>query len=309
MHSSSFRQLLRLADQDGLAEEIAAGMRGFEAKAPEFFATLVGIDPRVEKFWDRQKRDQARLRLAHLGTPQLTREVVESWANLCSSDGFDEEDVELLRTRLGAIAPLLPSTLLIKRRIDVLSVVLAMAEDDNKVGQATAALRHLLKSSLFNSVDELSQRVLRQIILRYPDDEKYRGVIESVRQWNDELLKQFLSMSEDFLVECSEDRPEDVIILFEAASELANRRAILIPDLFRSTLLRVLTGEIQAEWNSVESIAGKTFVRQLETLLERYPAEFSDLSTQAAPLMALYRAAAENPDGNTVADGNEGEPR
>ena len=63
-------------------------MSGFEEKAPEFFATLVGLDPRAVKFWDRQKRDRA------IGGTSIMVQLRETENR---HSGFDDEELDWQR--------------------------------------------------------------------------------------------------------------------------------------------------------------------------------------------------------------------
>src|SRR5271157_367198 len=85
-----FRVLLSCSD-DATARRIAIGFQGFEAKSPDFFSILVGLDSRTEKFWDAQKRAQARARLIAASAVKITPEHVHSWAVICTADGLEDD--------------------------------------------------------------------------------------------------------------------------------------------------------------------------------------------------------------------------
>ena len=136
---------------------------------------------------------------------RITPDNVESWANICTQDGLEEADIDLLRNRLGAIAKQLPDTFLSNRRTELVSLLAQMTEEDQSSGQAAIALTHLLRSPLFSVAGEHSGRILREIINRFRyEDRRYRNLLDGVAEWNEIVLAQFLELAEDFILECTE---------------------------------------------------------------------------------------------------------
>lgn len=273
-----FRVLLNEAD-DGLAQQIASSMQGFEAGAPDFFATLVGLDGRVSKFWDEQKRAQARSRLSAAAVGRIAGDEVRAWAKICAVDGFDERDLELLRQRIGPLSRHLTSEEeFFRQRGDELRVLLRqMVGDDSTSSQAALACRSLFPTSLFGDQDATTQQILCLAIERFVRDDKYRGLLESAAQWTDSLLVTFLQVSGRFVLECGEDNPDDIMVLLNTARELARRAPIRIPPEFAQTVNSVLRGDIQAEWGDEDSVVGATFRAQLGSLIGQYSDAFPDV--------------------------------
>ncbi|MHC0068335.1 hypothetical protein ACWATR_36635 [Nostoc sp. UIC 10890] len=283
-----FRVLLENCSDDGLAIKIAHGMKGFDAQAPDFFASLVGLDRRVSQFWNKQKRDQARARLVNLSLTQLKAEYVESWATICEQDGFEADDFDLLNKRIAALCRYFPQRFQKSRSIELFKMLAEMAEDDILTNQSAAALKNLLNNSLAESSNEFSKRVIKQIIQRFRDNEKYRELLENVQKWKDPMIIHLLEISDDFLLECSEDNPDDIYYLFEAVSELSQRNHLLLPDEFYKTIKNTLSGLIQPEWRTEGSTAGEIFQSQIELLFARYSSAFADLIDECKDLIAEY---------------------
>ena len=108
-NAAAFFRVLLAQASDLDAQHIAPAFQGFEAGDPDFFAILVGLDPRVTKFWDGHRRAQARARLIEASAVQMTAELVHSWATICAADGIDDADRALLEQKLAAISRFLPT--------------------------------------------------------------------------------------------------------------------------------------------------------------------------------------------------------
>jgi len=299
-----FRVLLENCSDANLANKIAKGMQGFESQAPEFFSALVGLDRRVARFWDKQKRDQVRARLASIPLSQVKNYEVESWSTICEQDGFEKDDLELLKQQIPSFSRYFTRSFLEVRRKELFKLIAEMSEEDALTNKAALALNHLLFSPLADLSDSNSKRVVVQIILRFKFNNKYRNLLK-LENWKDPLIIQFLELSEEFLLECSEDNSEDIYNLFEAVSELARRNPLLIPIEFYETVKATLKGSIQGEWRTENSAAREIFKRQLELLLERYSSAFSDFENECKDLIAVYLI--NEGDGNEISE-NEFSP-
>ena len=281
-----FRVLIASAD-DAVATHIAAALQGFEAASPDFFALLVGIDRRVAQFWDAQKRAQARARLLALSAARITAESVHSWSMICAADGFEDGDKELLRQKWGSIGRHLAAEteLLTKRKDDLLTLLQNSLLDEDKEEQAIVGLGHLLGGILFDEDSDALQVIVETIIERFARDARYRRLLNQFGDWTAALLSKLLALGELFLDECSDENPEDVAILLDAAKELARRSPASIPTGFDGLLNQVLGGELQPDWHSDESAAGTLFRGRLKLLLEQdgdaFPSVDRDLLPQS----------------------------
>lgn len=295
-----FKVLLEECEDDAVLAQIVSASQRFEAGAREFAALLVGLEKRALRHWDQQKRDQAR---AILTQQQVVRvEHIESWAIICERDGIDEQDCTFLRDRLSLVTANLPESFVKVHGMTLLKLLADIAEDDIETEKAAAALRKPFVTSLGQEPSPDSERLVRQIIERFAISERYREVLENVKTWSDGLLVQFMLLTEAFLLQCSEDRPEDVIILFEAATELAERMHLDAPQEFVAAVKALLQGELQPEWNSPDSEAGANVKRNLQLLIERHTAFYSQLHDECADLIARYQEHVEEPADEEVAE-------
>jgi hypothetical protein len=265
-----FRELLSQAN-DGVAKQIASALQGFEAGSPDFFATIVGLDDRVSLFWDDQKRAQARARLLTVSATRMTPDIVHSWAVICAADGLQDADRDLLRQKFGYIARHLAGekTLLAERRDDLLQLLQSMLLDDGTSVQSAVALGHLTGSELFSETSDAAQVIVETLIERFERDDRYRGILRQMSLWTGVLLKLFLEETELFLAECSDENPDDVLFLFDAAREVCRRAPHQIPDAFPTAINRLLKKGNHPEWADLSSSAGRVFHTQLSLLLQQ----------------------------------------
>jgi hypothetical protein len=216
---------------------------------------------------------------------------VASWANICASDGLEEPDRELVRSKLGSLARFLPEGFVTTRKGEMLHLVAEMVETDATSDQAAVALRHLLGTTLGEDGGDETKRIVGQVIQRFRDDEKYRRLLGEVWGWRDGTIACLLEMSEDFLGECSEDNPEDLVFLFEAATELTERNSHFRTPNFPKAIVAALKGEIRPEWIGEDSEARSTLFGQAGLLITRFPTKFETLE-------AHLRIDRENFDGD-----------
>ena len=88
------------------------------------------------------------------------------------------------------------------------------------------------------------------------------------------MLETLLECTELLLNQCSEDNPDDVLIIFDAATEVARRAPDEVPGAFSDVINRVLRKELLPDWSDEESMVGQLFRRQLRLLLEQHEGAF-----------------------------------
>jgi hypothetical protein len=296
-----FRELLSKAN-DGVAKQIASALQGFEAGSADFFAGLVGLDERVSLFWDEQKRAQARARLLAVSAARITPEAVHSWAVICAADGLQEADRELLRQKFGYIAKYLvgEKSFLKERRTELLQLLQSTLLEGATSVQAAIALNHLVGSDLFSEASEYAQIVVETLIERFGRDDRYRGILQEMPQWTSALLKTFLEQTELFLAECSDENPDDVLILFDAAREVCRRAPHQIPDAFSIAVNRLLKKQTLHEWADAASSSGRVFHTQLSLLIQQNKAALPAIEEA---LIVKFELA---PDGEGMAEPDGG---
>lgn len=278
-NATAFFRVLLAQASDLDAQRTAPGFQGFEARDPDFFAILVGLDPRVTKFWDGHRRAQARARLIDASAVRMTAELVHSWATLCAADGIDDADRALLEQKLAAISRFLPNEghFIEARRAELTDLISKMLLDSTTAGQAAVGIAPLLSTQLFDRQSDALQAIVETIIERFVRDQHYRALMNKVRLWTTGMLETLLECTELLLNQCSEDNPDDVLIIFDAATEVARRAPIEVPDAFSNAVNRVLRGELLSDWSDEESMVGEMVRRQLRLLLEQHEGAFPSI--------------------------------
>ena len=275
-NAATFFRVLLAQASDFDAQHIAPAFQGFEAGDPDFFAILVGLDSRVTKFWDGQKRAQARARLIEASAARMTAEQVHSWATICAADGIDGADRALLEQKFAAISRFLANEglFIVARRTELTDLTSKMLLDSTTAGQAAVGLTRLLSTQLFDRRSDALQVIVEAIVERFTRDQRYRVLMDSVKLWPTAMLVTLLERTELLLNQCSEDNPDDVLIVFDAATEIARREPIEMPDAFSDVINRVLRKELLSDWSEEESVVGEMFRRQLRLLLEQHESAF-----------------------------------
>ncbi len=194
---------------------------------------------------------------------------------------------EFLTNRFAVLALELAGNepLLDAQRDVIAAVVLNYIQDDLRSSFVKEGCEHLFRSRLFYNLEDHSTKVVKEIISRFTYSENHRSLIESVETWYDDLLLTFIKHSDAFLSVCGEEAPEDVILLFEAVRELANRNPVKIPDSFTEITLEVLQGNIFADWQLSDSALGRNFRSQVGLLIDQYGNVFNELVEQAPDLL------------------------
>lgn len=266
-----FGHLLQFAE-DSLIPELTVSIQMFEAIAPDFFATLVGLEPRTARAFGQQKRLQTRRRLRNSSASTMRPDEIHAWAVICAEDGFEEADRELFQEKFPAMARHIKSEeyFLSKCRKEIVESISVLLQTDATSTMAAGGCIHLFPTNAFDRIETSSEEeteawkdaissIITQVISRFIRDDKHRALISRVRTWNSTLLIELLDSATSFWLECSEDIPEDVNILFEARDELRNRYSADVPHGFYVTLRRIWEGRLLPEWHTDESEAGEIF--------------------------------------------------
>lgn len=266
-----FGHLLQFAD-DSLIPELTGSVQMFEAVAPDFFATLVGLEPRTARAFGQQKRLQIRRRLRNSTASAMRPDEIHAWAVICAEDGFEAADRDLLHEKFPAMARhiKIENDFLSKRRKDIVELISVLLQSDSTSTMAAGGCIHLFPTNTFDQIESSSEEeteawkdaissIITQVISRFIRDDKHRALISKVRTWNSTLLMELLRSATTFWRECSEDFPEDVNILFDARDELRNRYSAVVPPTFYVTLRHIWEGRLLPEWHTEESEAGGIF--------------------------------------------------
>ncbi len=127
------------------------------------------------------------------------------------------------------------------------------------------------------SIDE-NVRFIEALIQGDWRNENIGNTWQSVDSWSAYLLVAFLDQSEEYLFECSEDSPEDILVLFDALSSLIQQAPNLLPDTLEETIRRVVENKIEPSWYTEKGESYRNFIGQVGLLKERYSAHLPVIS-------------------------------
>ncbi len=268
------REMLRDSDASQ-ASRIVAKLQPFEAEDMQQYAVLVGIDGRADELWDEQVRNRARAHLRDalkLGIPDAF--VFSSWANLCVYE-LDADDKALLEDRLAVIADLLSQHdgVLRAKRETVLDLLLTCIQNGLTREPSLRACTALLSSELCSVENGQTAELIEEFIKSDWTDEPVRAILQATNEWTDALLVSLLRKTEDYLLECTEQQPDDVLVLFEAASTLLKRNPTLLPSEFESGISKFAKREVSFEWSDKDSETWISFTGQIDLIRSRYGSE------------------------------------
>lgn len=268
-----------------LSLRTAQKLREIEGLDRKFFSVLVGID-QSGIIWDTPTRIQAKAHLREsLKLGKVDQFEFQSYATLCCIGEFEDEDKELFKEKFLPFSKYIPQHILLQksRRIELISIVIDSFKDDESRQKILTGVASLVSAELFSQeVNEISQFVECLIESDWRED-VISTILDKCSDWSDLLKVIFLRNSESFLAKCSEDFPDDMLILFDVASRLLYENPLLLPSQFENALMKIIIGDIRMDWFEDKGTAWECFVGQVELIKLRYGAHLPILSTLTLP--------------------------
>ena len=203
---------------------------------------------------------------------------------ICTADGLEDADKDLLRQKWGGMSRHLATEgeFLQKHRVDLMKLLQEMLLEDATSSQALFVIGSLAGSRLCDERSESMRVIITTIIERFVAVEGYRKLLDRIASWTGPMLITLLEQSERFLQECSNDNPEDSLYLIDAARELAHRSPSEIPQTFEQVVNRLLKKELLPDWAEEESEVGAAFRSQLAILLQQQQSAFPGIDVALA---------------------------
>lgn len=267
-----------------LAKKIAQKFQAIEDLDNNLFSILVGLDNR-DTTLDPYTRNQAKAHLRDsLRAGNVDSYVFQSYATLCSIEGFHEDDKKLFKERFLPFSKHISkhSFLQEKRRSELLSIVIGSIRDGELRQQTLKAVTLLISTELFSQEGEEIEQFIEELI-ESDWREETSELLSRCSNWSDSLKVEFLKKSDNFLLHCSEDFPDDVIILFEVARSLLSENPLLLPHQFENTVKELIDGNVTMSWFEEEGIAWRHFVGQVDIMRLQYGSHLPILSTLRLP--------------------------
>lgn len=262
-----FKELLSHSTPE-LAKKIAQKFQAIETLDNDWFSVLVGLDIR-DTIWDTHTRNQAKAHLRDtLNAGNVDPYMFRSYATLCSIEEFDENDKALFKKRFQLFSKHLSEHTLLQenRRLELLSLLVDSIQDDEFRQQILKGAKFLVSTELFSQEDGKIEQFVEELIESDWREETVNELFSSCSNWSDSLKIIFLKNSENFLMECNEDFPDDVIVLFEVVRSLLSKNPLLLPPQFEYTVKELIDGNTSMNWFDERGIAWRYFVKQVDLI-------------------------------------------
>jgi hypothetical protein len=279
-----FEQLVTQSNEE-TAKRIFQKLEGLVATDIVLHSVFVGLETR-EHVLDAPVRSQAKNHLRdNLKQGPVEKSVFHSFANLCAIGSFDHEDSALVQSRFAAISESLSnhSLLLDRKRTELLVIVNQTIGNSSLQVSIFKGLLKLGPSQLFDGETQKVDELISALIASDWQDEDVKQLWNSSSTWSNTLKSRLLRQSESYLLECSEDFPETVLPLLEAAEKLISDNVTLLPDEFEETIANVVNGVIHVDWYQLAGEAFRSFVGQVDLLRTRHQGKLPKLAALTLP--------------------------
>ena len=279
---------------DDTAQKIAGKLSGIEEKDRLFFSTIVGLSQK-ENVWDEHQRNQAK---AHLRDALVLGKIdnfqLSSFCNLCALSTLEEDDKSLIKSRFAFFSKHLSKQTLLQKKhaSSLIEIVLDGLDDDETIKEQI--LKGLdtfstLEDVFTNDTTEQNEMFIDTLIKADWQNEHISRVWIATPSWPSPLQAAMLKKTEAYLFECSEDKPDELLVIFETVESLISRVPSLLPAEFEVVIKNLIESDIKPSWYDDTGEAFQTFIGQVKLLQTRH-------STNLAQIAALTLPALEYED-------------
>lgn len=279
-----FRELMNDSPRD-LSAKIAAKLHAIESTDIFLFSILVGLDQR-ENVWDETTRTQAKAHLSeNLTTGIVDSFTFQSYATLCSISRLEDYDKELLKNRFLPFSEHISKHIFFQkiRRSELLSIIMDSLDDSNLRQQTLVGVGKLVSEELFADENAQLDEFVEILIESDWREDAIRSLLLCCSDWCNSLKVSFLKKSKEFLEECSEDYPDDILVLFDIVNSLLRDNPLLISSQFESTIKELIDGDIEINWFKEQGEAWRTFVGQVGLIKSMNGMHFPIISALSLP--------------------------
>jgi hypothetical protein len=118
-------------------------------------------------------------------------------------------------------------------------------------------------------------------------DENISKTWQSANSWSVYLQTALLKKAEHYLFECSEDTPDDLLVVFEVVESLIKRAPNVLPDEFESTIKKIIDHDPKPSWFEERGKAFRAFIGQIKLLQTRHSSILTIIATLTLPDLPL----------------------
>ena len=249
------------------------------------FSIFVGIDKR-DNLWDGHSKSQAKAHLRDaLKTGKIDSFEFDSYGNLCALCDFEAEDKDLLKERFSLIAELISQHpfLIGRRKSEILSLIIEAMKDDRHRQQIFKGVEWLVSGDLFTQESEEIAQFVDELIESDWREEGVSDLFLMCSDWSVILKVYLLKKTERFFEDCSEDFPDDLVQLFDAANSLISSNPSMLPSEFEAAIKGIIDGDHNVVWFDEKGSAFRTFVGQIDLIRTQHGVHLPVLSTLILP--------------------------
>jgi len=279
-----FRELIGNSS-DELALKIAQKFQPIESIDRTLFSCFVGIDKR-DHLWDGYARSQAKAHLRDsLKTGKIDSYEFDSYGNLCTLCDFEADDKDLFKERFSLIAEHISrhQVLIESRRSEILCLIKEAIRDEQYRQQIFKGIECLIVGDLFMQESEEIKQFIDELIESDWREESISNLFLMCSDWSNILKVYLLRKSERFLEECSEDFPDDIVQIFDAANSLIISNSSMLPREFEESIKRIIDGDQNVIWFDEKGFAFRAFVGQINLIKMQHGAHLPVLCTLVLP--------------------------
>lgn len=276
------KELLAQCERDS-AQKITDKLQSVGTKDLHLQAVLVGLDQRPS-LWDDTLQAQAKIRLRD----KLQRGRIEdfdfyAYANLCALTDFEEPDKNLFIQRFSVLAEKIAQHELLQKNRDeeLIKLALEALEDDANKDSVLNGLAELTTTQLFNAETTNIQKFVDLLIQENWMNDGVQNIFQKAVDWTPSLKICFLKNTEKYLLECSEDNPDDIVLVFEIAGNILTELPLQLPSEFESQLKQII--DVAPTWFAEQASAYSTFKGQIELLQTRFASHLPGLADILLP--------------------------
>jgi hypothetical protein len=279
-----FKELINNSP-DELALKISQKFQPIESIDRTLFSVFVGIDER-DNLWDGHSRSQAKAHLRDaLKTGRIDSFEFGSYGNLCALCDFEVEDQDLFKERFSLIAEHISQhpVLIFRRRSEILSLITEAMKDDQHRKQIFKGVAWLVSGDLFMQESEEITRFVDELIESDWREENVSDLFLRCSDWSDTLKVCLLKKSERFFEECSEDFPDDLVQIFDAANSLISSNPSMLPSEFEAAIKGIIDGDQNVVWFDEKGSAFRTFIGQIDLIRTQHGGHLPVISSLILP--------------------------
>ena len=164
-----------------------------------------------------------------------------------------------------------------------MSLITEAMKDDQHRQQILKGVAWLVSGDLFMQESEEITRFVDELIESDWREENVSDLFLRCSDWSDTLKVYLLKKSERFFEECSEDFPDDLVQIFDAANGLISSNPSMLPSEFEAAIKGIIDGDQNVVWFDERGSAFRTFVGQIDLIRTQHGGHLPVISSLILP--------------------------